>query len=196
MSKMKNLTFNSLGQTVIPEGYKWCSQCEALTPYIPDGDLLSSYRCAVCDSFSTGFCECPKCGCGESEDYARQIEVIKHRDGCHYEWSAKDGSMYSHAEIVFREFADDFLKSVPNKIFFGLPGEQELREREKRLRDKLEQYKERTKCECPRYKIYRDINQIVTRNGSSATPDGTYYWWTVDVRCPICGFVYENNEST
>ncbi len=195
--KTEQLIFNNIGQTIIPEGYKWCHGCEALTPYTPDNTFLGSYRCAICDNYSTGMIECPKCGCEESEDCTETTEVIRHRDGCHDEDDPdEDWNLYTHADIVLREFRSDFMRPCPDRGSYCLPDDQVWYNENRRLNGLLRDHKKRTECGCPRFTIYRNINQIVLDSGSCGTQDGTSYWWEYKVRCRVCGFVYENGDST
>lgn len=193
---MDQIKFNDLGQTIIPDGYKWCEACEALTPYRKGKDFQDSYHCEICDSFSTGCIECPKCGCEESEDCAEPTEVIRHRDGCHGSDEESEFTTRSHADIVLREFRRDFLKPCPDRGSYCLPGDQIWYNENRGLHSLLSDHKKRTECECPRFTIYRNINQIALDSGSCGTQDGTSYWWTYKVRCPVCGFVYKNGDSS
>ncbi len=196
---MKQITFNKKGHTIIPDGYKWCEACEALTPYYKK-DRWGSYRCQVCDNFSTGMIECPNCGCEENEDCCESHVVTKHHDGCHQKREESENGLllYSHAEDIFREFKSEFMwkSPAPDRGSYCLPRDDEWYDENKFLHKKLKDYEERTKCECPKFTIYSVINQIVIDSGSGFNGDYTDYWWRYKVRCRVCGFIYENSGSS
>lgn len=76
--KIAEIRFNEKNETIIPEGYKWCNLCEALTPHEGnDGNVT----CAVCDE-ALAQNSCPKCGCNEEYDVLSVEEVVVHEDGC------------------------------------------------------------------------------------------------------------------
>jgi hypothetical protein len=195
---MENLNFNKDGATEIPEGYKWCEACKALTPYQKD-DSWGSYRCKVCDDFSTGILECPKCGCDEGVDMCEPNIVTRHHKGCHEEYEETEfGFIYSHAEKLFREFKDDFMRksSAPDRHMYCLPKDQEWYNKNKALHKMFKDYKSRTECNCPKFTVYSNINQIVNDSGKYFNGDYTEHWFRYKVRCRVCGFIYENSDST
>lgn len=198
---MKQIRFNKLtGHTIIPDGYKWCEGCEALTPYHKK-DRWGSYRCQVCDDFSTGMIECPNCGCEENEDCCESHIVTKHHDGCHQKREEDSNgyeSLYSYADALFREFKSDFMikSPAPDRGSYCLPDDQEWYDKNRALNKLLSNYKKDTECNCPQFLIYQNINQIVTHSGSGFNGDYTEYWWEYKARCRICGLIYENGDSS
>jgi hypothetical protein len=192
----ENLKFNEQGQTVIPDGYRWCNNCEALTPHRDHNVFSGDYICEVCGSTNYSP-SCPKCGCDESEDFCEPKMVIRHHKGCHdiIEDDDEGYSLYSYSGVLFRDFEYDFMKKCPNRGSYTLPRDQDWYDKNQRLKRMLKEYKERTKCQCPRFVIYQDINQIVTDGGSYYAGE-TVHWFEYKVRCRICGHIYENGDST
>lgn len=192
-----NIEFNERGETIIPEGYKWCCSCEALTPHHEEEDCGIEYSCKICGCRIYTYTSCPKCGSEESEDFAEPKEVVVHRDGCHdHEIDEQDDSWdYSYAHKLFEKFEREFMRQCPDRGSYMLPKDNKWYCRNQFLHEQLKRYEERTKCRCPRFIIFRDINQIVTDGGSYFNGDYTCHWFKYKVRCRICGHIYENEDS-
>lgn len=67
----------------IPEGYRWCSMCELLTPH--KKHEIFDFECEICGSSNTSYDECPNCG-WEHDPYRdlapSEINVKKHTNEC------------------------------------------------------------------------------------------------------------------
>lgn len=191
---MKQLKFNELGQTEVPDGYKWCHECGALTPHNPEKGYGRSSRCMVCDCYKTGILECPNCGCDEEEDYASSYTVVRHHKGCHRDSGDR---IYSHAHNVLHEFKRDFMRPAPDRGTYSLPRDQEWYGHNKKLRKIISDHDKRFECGCPRFEVFRCINQVVIEGNSYASMDcSNAHWWRYQVRCPICGLIYEGEGDS
>jgi hypothetical protein len=69
----------------VPEGYKYCPECNLLTPhsayYIPWREPI----CDICGYYDLEYAKCPNCGWNHDPDrdlYPRSIMVKKHRENC------------------------------------------------------------------------------------------------------------------
>lgn len=174
-----NIEFNEKNETVIPDGYKWCDSCRALTPHkINDTNI----ECKACKHRNYSSMICPKCG-KKNADVPTIRYFTDHKDGCHNETMVNEGRLLSRAEEVFMDFSDSYLKNSED---------QNSHERIRQLKE----YNNKTECRCPQYPIYQNINIISVDGGSSWSESGTDYWWRYKVRCAICGHVYEDEDST
>lgn len=63
----------------IPEGYKYCSHCELLTPHTNGFFEFASddWKCDVCETKLEGYDNCPNCGWEHDPDRDIQPETIK-----------------------------------------------------------------------------------------------------------------------
>ena len=75
----------------IPEGYKYCDNCELLTPHTLDPMInpskanASDWQCDVCESKPEGYDNCPNCGWEHDPDrdvLPETIKVKKHTTVC------------------------------------------------------------------------------------------------------------------
>jgi hypothetical protein len=193
-TEVKELKFNDQNVTIIPEGYKWCENCEALTPYIKKKNSFGGYYCCVCNNYKTGILECPNCGAEEHEDLCEGMTIIKHYSGCHFK--REEDSFYSYAEQIFNQFKIDYLKRCPNRSSYQLPRDKKWYDLNRKLKKQLNEHNKKWQCGCPRYIIYRNINQIFLDGHYYPSMDYTNaYHWKYKVRCNKCGFVYENDAD-
>lgn len=191
---MDNLKFDERGNTIIPEGYKWCQNCEALTPHKEKREWFIEFHCEVCGHEIYSSLACPKCGCMESEDFCEPAIIIRHREPCHD--NDMDGFIAnSYSDSIMQQFAREFMKSAPDRSSYILPRDEEWYFKNRRLHQQLDEYEKRTKCRCPRFIIYRNINQTIVESHSYFNGDYVCHWGKYKVKCRICGYFYEREDS-
>ena len=176
----------------VPEGYRWCPECEGLTEQ-KEGEHLQSSYCIVCNYFNTGICICPNCGGPEPADDIFDDEVILHHDGCHCK-NYYEGDLYSWSELVARSFYDDWMKPEPDRISWayrcGTP-EEKAYERNKDLKIKWN-VAYNYKCGCLKTMIYKSLNIFDYEYRTVYSQDCMNAMeWSYIVRCQICGHLYE-----
>jgi hypothetical protein len=160
----------------VPEGYLWCEYCNALTPH-DDGHYSWSKECVICgNSTSIDLDECPNCAWSPPEDISPEYEEIIHGDGCHCQIDFSDSfEIYNDAQKVLKDFPDNILNfNVENRL-----NELNLLE-----------------CSCKRVIIISTTN-IYNYKSYPVWSDAcsNAIEWSYDVRCPICGQVYEVSDG-
>jgi hypothetical protein len=176
---------------VVPKGYKWCSDCKALTPHYKDYSHYTS--CKVCGNSNYGN-GCHNCGWEEpEEDMQLEVEVTVHGHGCHcdHDWmfdpddEDSHRSIYTHAEKVLNDFLSQYrdlgyMRPDPKKAAIK----------------KILEDKNMLKCSCPRMIVYPVTNIYNFHGGYYASMDCmNAYEWSYDVRCPVCGDVFEVSDT-
>jgi len=177
----------------IPEGYKWCNECDALTPHIkemnPEFSWQKSYQyCVICENqIDIDQQEiCPNCGWSYEKYYNNQshINIQVHNIGCHYDYKYEydseedeneDGIPYayyqygSYAEKIWREFKRENLQF-------------------KKIKE--------VKCSCPEYTIITDPYCYSYNERSVFSMDCmNAIEWNLKIRCPICGGRFEISDG-
>lgn len=195
---MGNPVVNSKGELQIPEGYFWCSDCEALTPH-EKGTF--SHECVICGN-SLAYSRCPNCGAPEpEEDGDFEQEVTLHHPGCHCQHDYDDGgdsdeiryvalSYMSWAEHLCYSFERQWMSPFPNRSSYSLPKDREWYNGYVRLHNQY-QAAYKVRCGCPRVTIYRvtgifnyECHSVMSMDCMNAQE------WSYDVRCKVCGEVY------
>lgn len=162
------------GTITIPPGYRWCRECDALTPHNQPKGMYAHY-CVVCRCPSSYGAECPKCGYS-AEDTAEQeieYEVILHHPGCHYEEDTDEES--DLWKLGYRSWARATYDMFFRKYFW------EFRVTNRRDMEEI-------KCGCPRVTVFPNLH--IYGHWAQQYYDGD---WNVGatIRCPICGTVFE-----
>jgi hypothetical protein len=171
------------GYINIPKGYLWCNECDALTPHKKLDDASFSWQedyrtCVICDrtvEFEQE--DCPECGwryMNYEDPPEHNVQV--HHPGCHYNDEELNDecfystNLYSHAESVWDEFI---------RRNFQFRNVKEI------------------KCSCPTYEIITDAYCYHSVSGYGSGMD-CYddRWWTLYIRCPICGELFEINDGS
>ncbi len=164
----------------IPEGYEWCEECQLLTPHGPD--FWSNSSCGVCGNtkYSEG---CPNCGWSEPEDWdPDQVDVPLHGDGCH----------------LFEYYPNDFdheAENVRDQHFRWL---NRLRAYWPHRYDPLTRLQEMGlwDCSCPRVECFRQPMRFGYKQWYGHGMDcSNHIEWAYNVRCPICGEVFDVSDS-
>lgn len=192
ISKLKK-ELRRLKPSTIPEGYKWCSECAALTPR--DKINYWRYTCMVCDNSEIGD-GCPNCGAPAPEIEFESRKVTLHRPGCHFGW--EDLEEVDDVQPFLRDFHDSWADRIANEFlednfstWMMNPNSAEFK---RRIRIKTEIQKQ--SCGCPKVIIYPQpfifnykSHYVFSMDCSNAME------WSYDVRCPICGEVYEVSDG-
>lgn len=159
-------TDKETGILIIPDGYRWCQECNALTPHKPNEKEHSwepDFRCFVCGQTEEGYDSCPHCGWnaeGDLEDYGIH-EVTAHICGWP-EWE----------ELQERQWREDPI-----------------------LHRRCSQF-ETPKCDCPTVRIIKGPNIFNTWSRSVYSMDCMNAMeWGGEIRCPICGTIFEFDAS-
>lgn len=197
---MNSLTVDpKTGEVTVPEGYKWCPECRALTPHSKGEHSWSSLRCVICGSahYSPSY-DCPNCGWEpDSDDMVGEQTIILHNKGCHCdpEQNGDDAFCGSWAKKIAHEFQQDWMKPFPHRGSYSLPKDKEWYDGFARL-DKQWWKAYKVECGCERVVIYHQPwafdNWIhSTWNDACSNPHvfgGKY-------RCPICGEIFEWEDT-
>lgn len=198
--KIAPLQFDESGVSIIPKGYKWCEECAALTPHIPNENNPTWWHdCVICGEHSSlAVYSCPNCGKEEEESYLEEVEVIVHLDGCHCADESKIEGYITHyftnnlAEQILTDFRESWMQQVPDRGSYSLPRDKVWYEKNQHLKKRLQEYEKQFVCGCPRYYIYPNINQIIVNQQYVYSLDCMNAMeWDCIIRCPICGFIYE-----
>ena len=159
------------GVTVIPTGYKWCGSCGALTPHT-EARLSHFFKCSLCGNSVYGE-SCPNCGYDPSNECENSsyYDEIQHDENCPVLASKREKNRWWENHLEFDAPIRKIRLSYP-KIIDG-----------------------DGKCDCPTVRIYPITNVFNYKGGhSSGYYGGT--WWTYDIRCPICGDIFEVEDSS
>lgn len=164
----------------VPEGYGWCEDCKALTPFTKE--QFKRY-CNICMNTKYGY-GCNNCGWEEPDNGELLVkEVSIHGDGCHcdnYDPYQEDGYYYDNWATAILK---DFFKSYPNHLYNYNQDRNKIEKRLKEL-NLLE-------CSCPKVTIYPVTNIYNFREYSVFSMDcSNAIEWSYDVRCPICGDIF------
>ena len=181
----------------IPEGYRWCDECNALTPIRPG--FAGGWHCIICGSYNSGIIACPNCGAEETEELFSEDVVTVHQPGCHRDCVEEEGYLWigDWADDILNKFRPDFMRPAPYRGTYMLPRDKEWYDENRRLTKLLEEHDEKFQCGCPRYTTYRNINQMMVASGYGHGMDCMNdMWWEYRVRCRICGFIYEASDSS
>lgn len=203
-----DIKIHKKGYTIIPEGYKFCHACDALTPHNKKNDPFDSIRCCVCDNAQYG--GCPNCGADNDEELVESGIVIKHHSGCHcIERSGEEVeetntcldvikySWMSWAERIIFEFKKDYLKPAPDRGSYVLSKDNEWYYKNRKLNLQLSNHNDKFKCGCPRFTIYRNINAILLESHSYPSQNCSYAeWYKYKTRCMECGFIYISEDDS
>ena len=174
----EDLVIDETGKVTLPEGYLWCMDCGAATPHTK-GTTYSSYTCNICGRGKYSESGCPNCGWEPEEELkSSKMYVIRHSEDCSefkkiQEWEKKEGEF---------GFLDDRVKPLIRKI--RVPVEE------------IEYIVGKRKCDCPYDIIYPCLNVFNYDSWAGNTMDcyGARDW-SYDVRCPICGEVFEIQDG-
>lgn len=171
------------GVAIIPEGYKWCDECLALTPHIP-GERRWNLNCVICNTSNFIDYACPNCGYPNPENPEGPRIVTVHREGCHFseEMIGNEDSYWYTTPIAKRlvlEFKEDWTRKHPGSRGY------------KQWEDAFN-----TKCGCPEYTIYPDRQAYNYKSWIGNTMECiNAIDWSYDIRCPICGLIYEISDG-
>jgi hypothetical protein len=195
---LNDLTVNN-GVTQIPEGYAWCCECDALTPY--NKGKWSSLICIVCNNITYSSMNCPNCHAETPGDITFQQTVVLHHEGCHcqsFDFKRQDDTeftVFDWSKDIAIKFKEDYLKPYPERGCYCLPRDNDWYHPHMALMQKWQgAYK--TECGCPRVIIYRNpqIHNYQDRYVYSADCSNAMEW-SYDVRCPICGYTYHESDG-
>lgn len=179
------ISMDENGVAIIPEGYKWCVECIALTPQ--NFDKWSSY-CKVCGCREIrNSMDCPNCGYPEPDDGPICSDEQGHLPGCHfneYEYGEEtDDGLYSRifkvrAKIIFEEFVKGLSPSRFRVI-------------EKWIKEQREK-----KCDCPEFRVFPfpNIHNYKVRSVFSMDCMNAVEW-SFNVRCEKCGYIYDVEDG-
>lgn len=177
--------------TTVPDGYAWCTECEALTPHEPHRFGL---KCKVCDNTEIGE-GCPNCHAPDYEllDAPQQLLVQIHQPGCHM---SNDGEKVDgwfeqiHGEKILNEFTSSWYATKPPSWWTDGPSMWTCV-----LHNRLREEAQR-KCGCPAVEIYPNPHVLSYHRWKSHAYDcDNGYEWKATVRCPVCGEVYDIEDS-
>lgn len=202
--KMPTSLSNNNGVLIIPEGYKYCGSCEAVTPHKPI-DNSNIYDCKICQFRLYNFDNnCPNCGWEEPEDGMLYYDETVHHRGCHCErkeWKGENliGQICNHyssiADMVVDEFYKSWMKPALDRGSYSLPKDKEWYDKNQHLKKRWREMKD-LKCGCPTYRVYCNTHVINYSSHYYPSMDCMNAMeWYYDVRCPICGFIFNINDS-
>lgn len=178
----------------IPKGYKWCSDCNALTPH--RGGKWGTDECIICGNIihNVGM-ECPNCGWEDDSDSPFEQEIILHYEGCHLgALNDEDNFMGTISDKVLSGFRKQFLGKYERSTWILPRGEIPYREYQRRL-DLFRQAKE-MKCGCPRYIVYNQPWIISSWSSPYYSMDCiNAVAFGAKIRCPICGEIFEWEDT-
>lgn len=197
---MNEITFDENNMAVIPEGYQWCAECNALTPHV-EGHYTWQKDCIICgNSNHDNSYSCPNCGYDQEEDFCTSSEIIVHGDGCHYQVIEDEDSNFlviSLADQILKDFRKSYMQPAPDRGDYMLPRDREWYDANQKLKKNLKAYSDMFKCSCPRYEVFTNIHNIVTASGYGHGMDcSNDTWWSWKKRCHICGCVFEGDDSS
>lgn len=189
------------GNVTIPENYKWCHVCQALTPSKKAGpeQIFAKEECIVCgEGRNTIFDSCPKCSWyEEGGDLSEYDIIIIHHEGCHCQINDNDDAFlfYTHAQEIARSFKEDWLKPAPERCSYSLPKDKEWHNLHTRLmRQWLLAYEQ--ECGCSRYFIYRNTHTFNFKSWTYPSMDCyNAQEWSYDIKCPICGTIFTAQDG-
>lgn len=194
--------------TIIPEGFKWCPECEGLTRHSGDAKRYSM-ECQICGSMN--FCDegCPNCGAPdplEEDPGPDPVTVVIHHDGCHCQgFKDEDQNLElfegrwlctSHAEQLAFEFRESWMAHGPaKKAIYSTPKDWAEHKRITNLERAWYEAKN-VRCGCPRELMFHNpqVFNYSSRSVFSMDCVGAIEWG-YQVRCPICGLVYDVHDS-
>jgi hypothetical protein len=166
----------------IPNGYRWCQNCEALTPHEPsslfDCDCVVCCNCVICGNSGSNLLSCPTCGYEEDAEGSGEQEIQIHGAGCHYHENYADELGEAYPIKLARRFSS-------HEYYYVSPQFRRLFE------SNIYQ-----KCNCRKVKIYRKPWVY----GQWSRPYDTLDCWNAvefgyTVRCPICGIIWEEEDT-
>lgn len=208
------------GKVHVPEGYHWCSECNALIPFTWD-ERRWNRVCVLCGSATLDSSDsCPNCHADTEEDHGPFEQVVTmHRDGCHLkrpdpveyfvELNNGEKERFEHhpqpqSDVILRAFRDDverMLRRMFPKNITGwgeawrFPDDREANDFVSRWRRRVRDA-EKMKCGCPRVTIYRglDIRNYSYRSvySQDCMDAGE---WSYERRCQICGEWFEIEDG-
>jgi len=193
------------GVVQVPEGYRWCGSCEALT--VHEKDDWHSFDCIVCGVCNYPDNGCPNCGASDplEDDPGGVEEVTLHHKGCHcndIDRFVVDGDedwwinrCLSEARRVAYEFKRDWMKPAPDRVSYMLPRDREWYDKHSKLKRVWEEAY-LVKCGCPRTTIFRNINVYNYNSYPVYSMDCmNAIEWDYTVRCSVCGYIYEVHDG-
>ena len=164
---------------IVPEGYKYCMDCEALTPHQENSYHI--FHCKICDN-SIYYCDnCPNCGWEPPElDGPDYYNITVHQPGCHFNENSNELDDNPDTTIF-----NSYYNSIASRIFF------EFKENNPHLN-----LEEDIECGCPKYVIYTNLHIFNYISRSIYSMDcSNAIEWSYDIRCPICGEIYQVCDS-
>lgn len=174
----------------VPKGYLWCESCQALTRH-EESTYSWNRDCQVCFNSTniSGDC-CDNCGWNSPDEIESPTHnVIIHNPGCHCDpkcFHYDDEEEYAigfnntHADQIL----DDFLSGFPHEFIYK---DKRATLIKKRLREM-----NLLECSCPQETIYT-VTNLYNYSCESVWSDScsNAVEWSYDVRCPICGNVFQ-----
>jgi hypothetical protein len=170
------------GTVTIPEGYRWCAECDALSPHL--GRNKYSSVCAICGDINfRSSLSCPTCG----RDATPEVEAMEeleywekvHKTGCHFdEQQLSEGDYEDFANSGF--FVSSWAEYVLESFFERNFGSSYAGTRVYKNLSKGE-------CGCPEFQVFRHLN--VFNHWSYRDYQGEYNSGC-SVRCKICGTIF------
>lgn len=163
---------------IIPDGYRWCAECEALTPHTPnknkEQDWHPDCQCEICGYAPISVSdECSHCGYDADsllEEWGVH-EVSIHKEGCAVPVAKKEW----HKKI----------ENIEDAEFRGGIGEWIQRPPYPDI-----------KCDCPKAPIFQKPNIFNTWNKAVYSMDcSNAREWGCQWRCPICGTINEHETG-
>lgn len=160
------------GILIIPKGYKWCMDCNALTPHEKEkeNDKYSQrVICKVCSHNLDDEYDCPNCGHSATNEIEgpETIEVPVHVEDC--------------PVLLWERQENERVKEQIDQAF---------------LMTEWEPIPEPPECNCPKETIYPSPNIFNTwsRVGNTMICFDAQEWGG-EIRCPICGTIYDYEDG-
>jgi hypothetical protein len=169
------------GMVTIPEGYRWCEECNALTPHDAEEQFDDSdYICKICYSNHIHSLECPNCG-WSPDKYLEEpaIQYVKaHKKDC------QKYIEYLKSVNEWEIISDKLYKS---KIYPSIST----------LFDKLDGlFPKEPVCDCPEEFINTAPFLFNWWERSSYNTECyNAIEWGCDIRCQICGCIFEYEDT-
>jgi hypothetical protein len=151
----------------IPEGYRYCSDCELLTPHTLDREE-EDHECDICGHVNNGFdVDCPNCGWEHDPDRdlsPETIKVKKHSITCLQEQRKHEDELETETECMA------WLDKISCDEF---------------------------DCNCPEVDCYpiQNIFNYSSTPAHWNMECSNAMEWSYEIMCPICNEVFEVDDG-
>lgn len=161
------------GEVTIPPGYRWCIECNALTPHTED---KFSFECRICQTRSGYGAYCPKCGYDADDEVETDLssDVTLHHSGCHCAPEVDEFGVEAW-DFPARQIVNDFFGKCS-----WFPSDHKIL--------KLHRQYINQECGCPKIRVFRHLHTF-GHWAHQTMPDGEWDGGC-KIRCPICGTVF------